>query len=359
MHNRVYSKIHQNIFRPDWLYNEIRHKNKLWLDKNENTDKKLTEFIKKIFNNLDICYFNSYPNLSKLYLKLSKFLKISPEEILLTNGSDGGIRAVFETFINPNDLVVRTEPTFAMYSIYCKIYKTKEILIKYNKELCLDIGFILKTIKSKKPKLVCLPNPDSPTGQIIEEKLIKKILAEALKSKTFVLIDEAYFEYYQKTFIYKINNFPNLIIVRTSGKAYGLSGARIGYLISNKKIIKKLHQTKSMYEVNYVGAELFFQLLKKNNNNFIQNIVKEHLIAKTFFENKIKKLGYNIIKTYSNFVIVDFKKNTKEVLARIKKLCYFKYFCEGPLKGKARFSLTNFKNFKKILKLINYINEKN
>jgi histidinol-phosphate aminotransferase len=353
MHNRIYSKIYKNIYRPDWLNKEVRHKNKLWLDKNENTDKKLTKYIKYIFNNLEIYPFNSYPNLAKLYFKLSKFLKISPKEILLTNGSDGGIKAVFETFINPNDLVVRTEPTFAMYSIYCKIYKTKEILVKYNKKLCLDIDFILKTIKFKKPKLICLPNPDSPTGQIIEEKLINKILIVALKSKTFVLIDEAYFEYYQKTFIYKIYKYPNLIIVRTAGKAYGLSGARIGYIVSNKKIIKKLHQTKAMYEVNYIGAELFFRLLEKKKNNFIQNIVKEHLFAKIFFENKLKKIGYDIIKTYSNFIIVDFKKDTKKILTRIKKICYFKYFYQGPLKGKVRFSLTNLRNFKKILKLIN------
>lgn len=353
MKNIIKSKISKNIERPNWLVYEKRDANKIWLDKNENTDRDLARFIKKKLLLLEPHYINSYPNLAKLYTQLSRFLKISPKNILLTNGSDGGIKAVYETFINPNDLVLRTEPTFAMYSIYNKIYKTKEILIKYDRQLKLNLNFLLKNLKLKKPKLICLPNPDSPTGQVVDEKSLNSILRIANKSKTIVLIDEAYFEYYKKSFIHKINEYKNLIIARTSGKAYGLSGARIGYLISNHEIIKKLHQTKPMYEVNYIGAQLFYLLLKNNNNNFVKKIVHEHLLAKEYFIKALKNMNYIVTNTYSNFILVDFGLDTKAVLSRLKKVCYIRYFNEGVLKRKVRFALTNIKNFKKILKVIN------
>ena len=352
MKNLIYSKIHADIYRPDWLIDEKRDRTKLWLDKNENTDKNLSNFLKKIFVNLKPEFINSYPSLARIYIKLSKFLNIKPEQILLTHGSDGGIKSVFETFINPNDIVIRTEPTFAMYAIYIKIYKAREILIKYDQKLTLDINYLIKILRFKKPKLLCLPNPDSPTGQIVEAKLIKRILDVSKKTKTFVLIDEAYFEYYNKTNIYQINKYPNLIVARTTGKAFGLAGARVGYLIANKNIIRKLHQTKSMYEINHIGAEIFYQLLNDKNYKFIKKIINEHLKGKKYFINELEKLKYNALKTYSNFIIVNFRENTHKILSKLKKICYIRYFKEGVLKGQVRFSLTNIYNFKKIVKII-------
>jgi len=352
MKNLIYSKIHADIYRPDWLIDEKRDRTKLWLDKNENTDKNLSNFLKKIFVNLKPEFINSYPSLARIYIRLSKFLNIKPEQILLTHGSDGGIKSVFETFINPNDIVIRTEPTFAMYAIYIKIYKAREILIKYDQKLTLDINYLIKILRFKKPKLLCLPNPDSPTGQIVEAKLIKRILDVSKKTKTFVLIDEAYFEYYNKTNIYQINKYPNLIVARTTGKAFGLAGARVGYLIANKNIIRKLHQTKSMYEINHIGAEIFYQLLNDKNYKFIKKIINEHLKGKKYFINELEKLKYNALKTYSNFIIVNFKENTHRILSELKKICYIRYFKEGVLKGQVRFSLTNINNFKKIIKII-------
>lgn len=352
MKNLIYSKILTDIYRPNWLVDEKRDGTKLWLDKNENTDKKLSILLKNIFIHLKPEFINSYPNLARIYIKLSKFLNIKPEQILLTHGSDGGIKSVFETFINPNDIVIRTEPTFAMYAIYIKIYKAREILIKYDKKLSLDINYLIKILRLKKPKLLCLPNPDSPTGQVVEAKLINRILDVSKKTKTFVLIDEAYFEYYNKTNIYKINKYPNLIVARTTGKAYGLAGARVGYLVANKNIIKKLHQTKPMYEINHIGAEIFYQLLNDKNYKFIKKIINEHLKGKKYFINELQKLEYEALKTYSNFIIVNFKENTRRILSELKKICYTRYFKEGVLKEKVRFSLTDINNFKKIIKII-------
>ena len=351
MKNKIYSKIKSNIFRPNWTTIETRDKKKLWLDKNENTDENLSRYIKKIFKKLSISTFNSYPSLGKIYLNLAKFLKVSPKNIFISNGSDGAIKSVFETFIKKNDLIIRTDPTYAMYSIYSKIFSCKEKILHYDKNFKINIELLLNYIRNSNPKLICIPNPDSPTGQVIESRTLEKIIKLTNKFKIFLLIDEAYFEYYKKTYIKKVNKYKNLIITRTAGKAYGISGARIGYAIADKSIIKAMHSTKPMYETNYIGVELFNQLILKKNNIYINKIVSEHIKAKKFFENSLKK-KYEVLNTYGNFVLVNFGKDKKNILKRISMICYYRHFDNGILKGYTRFSLTNKKNFKKILKKI-------
>ncbi len=114
----IYKSKLQNIYRPDWIIDSIRKSNKLWLDKNENADEILLKQTKKMLKNIDKNIIFSYPSLAPIYKKLARSLKISPKKILLSAGSDAGIKTIFETFVNEKDKVLRTNPTFAMYEIY-------------------------------------------------------------------------------------------------------------------------------------------------------------------------------------------------------------------------------------------------
>ena len=110
------------------------------------------------------------------------------------------------------------------------------VLTAYN--LSFDFGKFINTIKNNKIKLVCLPNPYSPTGTIISKNKMKILLDEAKKKNTIVLIDEAYFPFYNVSAIQFIKRYKNLVISRTFAKAWGLAGLRIGYGIANKDLIK-------------------------------------------------------------------------------------------------------------------------
>ena len=142
------------------------------MDKNENCDEFIGQInlsnIKKIKKN----NIFAYPDLGKLYLLLSKNLKINYKNILITNGADGAIRLVFDTFEKKNFTVLRLEPSFAMYKIYSKIFSSKDIVINYKKdnEPVLSKNEIIKKIKRYKPNLLLLANPNSPTGTIIKKK---------------------------------------------------------------------------------------------------------------------------------------------------------------------------------------------
>ena len=345
----------RKVQRPNWTTSQFRDVNKLWLDKNENSDKLLLKEIKKIFNQIKVAAIFSYPDLSKLYKKLAKNLKVNPKNLLLTAGSDAGIKTVFESFINEGDVVVRTNPTFAMYSVYSKIFNTKEILLDYEKTEQgpkIDLKKIIRIILRKKPKLVCLPNPDSPTGHSFSPDEIKTLLKKARKIGSLVLIDEAYYPFYSFSSEKFIKKFPNLIIARTTSKAWGLAGLRVGYVLSSINIIKEMHKVRPMYEISNVGAELFNKYMSKEN--LVKNSVRRLLEGKKYFIKEMSNLGFDLFKKEDgNFVHVNFKNHKEKILKKLSKKVYFRHKeSHKSMVNFSRFTLTSKENFKKITKII-------
>jgi histidinol-phosphate aminotransferase len=345
----------KKIYRVPW--NSIpRSKNLLFLDKNENHDLNLRKINKKFLKILDSINISSYPDLTEVYKKLSNFLEIEKQNLFLTAGSDDGIRSIFFLLVNPGDRIIITRPTFAMYSIYCDIFKAKKIEVNYvnqDNKIIIDVKKILFLLKTKKPKLICLPNPDSPTGHVFNESELLQILNLSHKVSTFVLIDEAYNLYYKKSYIKLINKYSNLFITRSAGKAFGLAGLRIGYVISSKKNISNLFIRKPMYEINSIGSKIFLEALKKRNFSKIKKSVNMQLSAKTFFKEELSKLNISYLENEGNFIHIKLIKNRNLIINSLKKIMYFRaeedHKC---LKGYSRISLTNKKSFQKIIKII-------
>ena len=163
--------LRKNLNRPDWSKSQKRLSNRFWLDKNELfLEDNFNEF-KKILQKIKPYNLSSYPDLSYLYKQLSNYSKIKVDQLILTNGSDGGIRMVFDLFTNQRDKVLILNPTFAMYEIYCKIFKLRfkkiDFLFSDNGPQ-ISLEKICNEIKQYKPKLFCIPNPNSPTGTIFK-----------------------------------------------------------------------------------------------------------------------------------------------------------------------------------------------
>lgn len=348
----------EEIARPSWHEKKTdRNLGKICLDKNENNDENLKNLYKKTFNKFFLSSVSNYPNLHDCYNAIAKLNKVPIDNILVGAGSDGIIRSVFETFVEKGDLILKTSPTFQMYDVYSKIYQAKTINIQYvnkNNHISFDFGKFINTIKNNKIKLVCLPNPDSPTGTIISKNKMKILLDEAKKKNTIVLIDEAYFPFYNVSAIQFIKRYKNLVISRTFAKAWGLAGLRIGYGIANKELIKYMNKVKSMYEVNTFAAHLIPHLLLKNKN--VINSVKSLNNSKKFFLKELNNMGFTTLKSHGNFCHVKFGNKSQKIHSALKKkVLYKENFSEDCLQGYSRFSLTNQKNFKKIISIISKI----
>lgn len=283
-----------------------RDKNKLWLDKNENVDPELQSFAEEILRGIDAKCLSIYPDCYDLYQKIAQLEGIDAQSLLLTAGSDGAIRTVFEACINPNDWVIHSDPTFAMYYVYSKMFGAKSLPIAYERSEKgpeFPLQKWLDAINELKPKLVCLANPDSPTGTVLPEQELKLLIDTAKESNSLVLIDEAYFPFYAHSVLKWIDDYPNLLVARTFAKAWGVAGLRIGYLATNTHLSGYMHKLKPMYEVNTVSLR-FMEVMLQHPEKIQASIQRlEH--GKQYFIDEMQKLGFRCLVTHANFVHVE------------------------------------------------------
>ena len=348
------SLLNPELVRPDWQTINPRPTDLLWLDKNENLDPQLFEFNKKIWSEMDPIALSTYPECASLYKKLANWLNLAPENLILTPGSDGAIRMVFEAFVNEGDLVVHTSPTFAMYPVYSQIFGARVNPLVYENSIDgprLTANQIISHLKHNKPKLFCLPNPDSPTGNVILPNDLRKIIELCASQDTVVLIDEAYHPFYDWTCVQWISEFQNLVVARTFAKAWGLAGLRIGYAVGHSELIKYLHKLRPMYEVSTVSIAMMEKMLDYSENMRLSvNRIND---GKNYFANEMTKLGLKVLYTHGNFLHVNFGKYAHTVHQSLRgKVLYRLDFKDLCLSGYSRFSCTTVDAFRPIVEII-------
>jgi len=355
------SILNEDLARPDWVKQDHRLLSNLWLDKNECADPEMNRIVLKSLSEVSSEAIFSYPDLDTLYGKIAKFSNVQPHNILITAGSDGAIRACFELCIEPGDKVVLSRPTFAMYNIYSKIYGAEVTWLDYEKSPggpILEAEKIISVIKNQKPKMVCLPNPDSPTGTVFSLLELRKIIDAAQFVGALIIIDEAYHPLYKETVVPWINEYNNLVVVRSFSKAWGAAGLRVGYAISNKNLVLFLHKQRPMYEIGNVSAKAIENLLEYEDEMMLS--VKRINDGKDYFQKSVRDLGLSTYKSYGNFLHVSFGRYAEEIHRVLKdKVYYRKDFNVPSLDGYSRFSSTTTERFKPILKSIVQVLKKN
>lgn len=345
------------LCRPDWTGGVPRDPNLLWLDKNENTDPELAKLTTRLLSEIDPTAIYSYPECTPLYHKLAGHLGVKADHILLAAGSDGAIRSVFEAFINPGDVVVHTVPTFAMYAVYSSMYGAKVVPLIYQASdngPTLAVEDFVNTIKKVRPKLVCLPNPDSPTGTVFSPSDMRQIIEVAGKAGALILIDEAYYPFYEHTVVPWVFEYNHLVVTRTFAKAWGISGLRIGYAVSCPDVARLLHKVRPMYEVNTVAVALVERILDFSHE--ILASVRRINAGRDAFLEEMKSLQLRTLITHGNFLHVAFSQYASAVHSRLKNVVLYRLDSIEPcLKGFSRFSATTVERFQPIIEHIQQV----
>lgn len=186
-----------------------------------------------------------YPNTTNLKNRLAKLYKVETTNLVLTPGSDIGIKTVFEAFDLKGKNVVTTDYCFPMYDVYSQIYEAELKKVPYE-GMRMDISKIVDSIDAN-TAFVILANPNSPLGDSYEIKDIRPLLRTGVP----IIIDEAYREYTPGTkYSSFIAEFSNLIVLKTLSKGYGAAGLRIGSIITNEVNIKYFESLRFMYEIS-------------------------------------------------------------------------------------------------------------
>ncbi|MFK7813484.1 MAG: histidinol-phosphate transaminase [Maribacter sp.] len=247
---------------------------------------------------------NRYPDPQQRSLKavLADQKGIDSENILLGNGSDEVLDLLFRAFCEPkDDNIISLPPTYGMYKVLSGINAIENREVLLTSEFQPDVNAILNSI-DRHSKLLFICSPNNPTGNIISDERIIKILQNF---KGLVVIDEAYIDFSQKaSWVSRISEFPNLVVTRTLSKAYGMAGIRLGICIASKEIISILNKIKPPYNVNGLT-----QLKALERVLATQSVAKEVAEILTERSNLIEALeSVSFVKTIyptdANFVLV-------------------------------------------------------
>lgn len=321
---------------------DVRANHLLWLDRNENIDPEYNDFVKELISDLPASILSAYPDCFSLYQKLAEYLQVNIDQLIIAPGSDGVIRSIYETFVSPGDTVIYPEPTFLMYSLYVQIYGAQGIVLNYTPSengpvLLRDT--LLNSIEKEKPRLVCLPNPGSPTGTVFSSVDLREIIEAAGRVGAVILIDEAYHPFYSETVLPWINLYPHLVVSRTFSKAWGLAGIRLGYGAACQSLMRELHKVRARYEVGALSAAVAERIL--NYPDVMRASVQRTNDGKAYFLNEMKKLGFRTLKTEGNFLHVAFDEQASAVHAALaNSVLYQKDFKHPALSGYSRFTST-------------------
>ena len=327
--------------------------NGLRLNRNERVEDFPKDIIQKIFKNVPKYNLGKYPDHSKIYDNLSKFLNLKKEHILLSSGIDGSLKTIFETMLKPNDKISFIEPSYAMYNVFSKIYKVKPIKIPYDNNFNLDKKKIFQSVK-KGARVIFLPNPNQPIEDNLNLKELKKICNFCKLHRCLVVIDEAYHMYGASSAKNLCKNFENLIILRTFSKSFGLPSIRVGYIISSKKIIQSLDTYRLSYESNFLSDTVATYFLK--NKRFIKNYISKVIAGREYIKKRLKKIGLKVYGKSSNCLLIKFD-NQKQYLKIIKALknkkIYVKSNYSGMLKDCILITCGPIEYMKKFLRIVN------
>ncbi|HEX8925674.1 MAG TPA: aminotransferase class I/II-fold pyridoxal phosphate-dependent enzyme, partial [Terriglobales bacterium] len=222
---------------------------------------------------------NKYPEREPGERAVAAHLGVNAAQVLLTNGVDEAIHLLCETYLETGDEVLISVPTFSMYEIYALATGAKVITVRAGGDFAFPGEQLLAAI-TPRTRLICVANPNNPTGAIATRKQLLALVQAAPQAA--VLIDEAYIHFGGETLLHELGKYDNLFVARTFSKAYGLAGFRLGALCGSLEQMKMLRRVASPYNVNGVALECLMQALR--DDDFVSSYVAQVLEGRAQLE---------------------------------------------------------------------------
>jgi histidinol-phosphate aminotransferase len=221
--------------------------------------------------------YNRYPDplQKEVKAKISKLKNIPAENIFLGNGSDEPIDLLVRAFCEPGiDNVVSINPTYGMYQVAADIAGVEIRKVSLTEDFELNTNDVLGATDTK-TKLVFLCSPNNPTGNSLNKEAMLEL---ASSFKGLVIVDEAYIDFAPgKTLLQELENHPNLVILQTFSKAWGMAGIRLGMAFASLEIINVLNKIKYPYNLNILTQQKALELLDKKVTviNWVKLLIAE------------------------------------------------------------------------------------
>ncbi len=263
-----------------------------------------------------------YPDGSSYELihSLAAKFGVTPGQIFMESGLDGVITKLGLAFLDPGDEVIISQYSFPAYESIVLKMNAVPILIPQTADYRIHIEGIFKAVTSK-TKMICLCNPNNPTGTIYTQSEFERLLA-AVPSDVLVISDEAYYEFvddptYPQTLTY-LPKAPNLLVMRTFSKVYGLASVRIGYAVGDEGLIKCLLKVREAFAVNRIAQA--GALAAMDDDDFMRETISANRKGREQYYRAFDRLGIRYYPSQTNFIFFEVNRPGVEIYEAMLKM---------------------------------------
>ena len=271
--------------------------NMIKLNTNENPygpSDKIIDVIKQI----DINKLRLYPNSDATDLRaaLAKYYDLDENQVFIGNGSDEVLALTFLTFFNGNEPVLFPDITYSFYPVYCDLYQMNYQLVKLDDDFKINVNDFMQPNSG-----IIFPNPNAPTGVLVDLEFIETVLKN--NPNSIVVVDEAYIDFGGTSCVPLIDKYDNLIVVQTFSKSRSLAGIRLGVALGSKEAISHLYDVKNSfnsYPIDYITQQIALASILDDQDT--KNKCSKIIETREFTKTKLKELGFKVTDSYANFV---------------------------------------------------------
>ena len=302
-------------------YEPITETYKIRLDANESFINLNDEIKSEISDALSKLDFNRYPDpyATATVKAFADLFGISSDYVTAGNGSDELISIISSCFLEKGDKIVTLKPDFSLYAFYGSLYENDVLVYDKNEDLSVDIDELIGFVNNNKAKAIVFSNPCNPTSVGIMKEDVKKLIKG---TDALVILDEAYMDFWNQSILNEVQDYDNLIILKTCSKAIGMASVRLGFAVAGEKITKALRAAKSPYNCDTISQKIGEIVLSEKD--FLADNLKSIIASRDYLYSEIMKLskeyetlGY-VYPTVTNFVFIK-SKNAKFIFDELLK----------------------------------------
>ena len=249
------------------------------------------EFLKHPVDGLD-----GYPNTYSDNLRdaLAGLYGLERENFVAGNGSDEMLDLIFKTFTEWGDISTIPVPSYTLYDYFISVNGGKTSFVDLTEDFQLDVDVMLRP----KSKIMLIPSPNNPTGNTFRSKDLEEILTNF---DGIMVVDEAYAEYAEDSMLKRVNEFDNLIVLRTFSKAYAMAALRVGYAVSNLNVAGMMNDVKIPYSLDKISELAATAAVK--DQSFIERSVSMVKEQRPLLMDGLRKLGFEPFPSDANFIL--------------------------------------------------------
>ncbi len=274
------------------------------LDQNENQDGVPQWLFDEAMKDINPVALAMYPEEGPVVEKYAKLVGVKPENVTITDGSVVAMGYLIHVFGKPGKNLVVVNPTFNMYHAYAKLNGMNSVSIDYNEDLTLDVNKLIDAI-DENTGIVVLVNPNMPVGNSYTQEQIKTIIQKAAKYDAFVIVDEAYYYFYEgsKTSVPLTQKYSNMAVLRTFSKMLAIPALRLGAVIGCEEVIHYVNNWRPHYTVNVVTLK-FAEAIIDNHDRLISEMKATFDDGKNYVLSRLAERNYHVIPSNGCFLCI-------------------------------------------------------